>query len=128
MRLEVDGAKWHTRRQRGPVRPQSVENQQKTIRQVNNMTEARVIKPSQATEFIHAKTKWQEGFCINFRMFNLYCMRNGWPIPNIDQMIHRIGHTRPQYFGVVDLTRDINRPPHSRKHDKYGFRNLYWSI
>ena len=51
MRLEVDKEKWHTRRHRGPARPQSVENQQETIRQVNKMVEARVIKPSQATEY-----------------------------------------------------------------------------
>ena len=36
---------------------------------------------------------------------------NGWPIPNIDQMIHRIGHTRPQYFGVLDLTSGYYQAP-----------------
>ena len=85
MRLEVDGAKWHTRRHRGPARPQSVENQQKTIRQVNNMTKARVIKPLQATEYsqvlLTPKPNGKKRFCIDFRMFNLYCMRNGWSIP-----------------------------------------------
>ena len=35
----------------------------------------------------------------------------GWPIPNIDQMIQRIGEKRPKYFGILDLTSGYYQAP-----------------
>ena len=79
------------------------------------MVESSVIKPSQATEYsqvlLTPKPNGKKRFCIDFRMLNNCCAMHGWPIPNIDQMIHRIGHMRPKYFGVLDLTSGYYQAP-----------------
>jgi hypothetical protein len=46
--------------------------------------------------------KWK--FCIDFRALNDASKPLEWPIPNIKQMILRIGQRRANYFAVIDLT------------------------
>jgi hypothetical protein len=79
------------------------------------MIDASMIQPSQATEYsqvlLTPKPNGKKRFCIDFRMFNLCCVMMGWPIPNIDQMIRRIGGQRPKYFGVLDLTSGYYQVP-----------------
>jgi hypothetical protein len=35
----------------------------------------------------------------------------GWPIPNIEQMMQRIGTFKPKVFGVMDLTSGYHQSP-----------------
>ena len=35
----------------------------------------------------------------------------GWPIPNIKQLLDRLGAIRLKYFGVVDLTSGYHQAP-----------------
>ena len=87
MELVVDKARWHVDKHRGPARVQSTDNQLETIRQIGKMVKAKVIQPSQATEYSHVlltpKPGGKKRFCIDFRMFNLCYEAMGWPIPNI---------------------------------------------
>jgi hypothetical protein len=46
--------------------------------------------------------KWR--FCLDYRALNELTKSMGWPIPNIHQMLRRIGDKRPKIFGVLDLT------------------------
>jgi hypothetical protein len=46
--------------------------------------------------------KWR--FCLDYRALNELTKSMGWPIPNIHQMLRRIGGKRPKIFGVLDLT------------------------
>ena len=115
MELEVDKAKWHVDKHRGPARTQSTDNQLETIRQVNKMVKARVVAPSQATEYsqvlLTPKPGGKKRFCIDFRQLNLCCVSMGWPIPNIEHMIHRLGQNRSKFFGVLDLTSGYYQAP-----------------
>ncbi len=67
-----------------------------------------IIQTSQAESWsqVHLTPKpngtWR--FCIDFRSLNDATRRLGWPIPNIKEMIQRIGQKRAKYFAVIDLT------------------------
>jgi len=69
-----------------------------------------VIEHSQATGasqvLLVAKKNTEElRFCIDFRALNEATLsRSAWPIPNIRDMLRRLGDRRPKYFGVMDLT------------------------
>ena len=39
----------------------------------------------------------------------------GWPLPNIKQMLERIGEKRPKYFAVLDLTQGYYQMAISKK-------------
>jgi hypothetical protein len=43
-------------------------------------------------------------FCIDFRKLNDATASASWPIPNIQQMIIRIGAQRASMYGIMDLT------------------------
>jgi hypothetical protein len=67
-----------------------------------------IIQTSQAEAWsqVHLTPKpngsWR--FCIDFRSLNDATRRLGWPIPNIKEMIQRIGQKRAKYYAVIDLT------------------------
>jgi hypothetical protein len=44
-------------------------------------------------------------FCLDFKILNdaTECV-DTWPLPNIKQMIERVGRRKPKYFGNMDLT------------------------
>ena len=43
----------------------------------------------------------------------------GWPIPNIEQTLNRIGEKRPKYFAVIDLTKGFSQAPLDENSSKY---------
>jgi len=43
----------------------------------------------------------------------------GWPIPNIEQMLHRIGLHKPKYFAVLDFTSGFFQAPLGEESSKY---------
>jgi hypothetical protein len=50
-------------------------------------------------------------FCVDFRNLNLACEGMGWPLPNIPQMLRRLGDLRPKVFGKLDLTSGYHQAP-----------------
>ena len=73
-----------------------------------------VIKELQATEWsqVHlvpkptpegAPQKWR--FTLDYvRLNSATGALEGWPIPNIQQIINRIGTLKPKVFGIIDFT------------------------
>lgn len=115
MELNVDLDKWRDRKNSRPARLQTKAKQYETLRQVNKMLANNVITKSQATAYSQVlltpkpNDKWR--FCIDFRELNLLCKSMGWPIPNIKQMLQRIGDHRSEIFGVMDLTSGYHQAP-----------------
>jgi hypothetical protein len=107
MELHVDLDKWQDRKNSRPARLQTKAKQYETLRQVNKMIANNVIRKSQASSYSQVlltpkpNDKWR--FCIDFRELNLITKSMGWPIPNIKQMLQRIGDQRSMIFGVMDL-------------------------
>ena len=61
--------------------------------------------------------KWR--FCIDYRNLNNCSESMGWPIPNIEQMVRRIGDHKPTVFGVMDLTSGYFQAPISESSRVY---------
>jgi hypothetical protein len=53
------------------------------------------------------------------RRLNLHTESMGWPIPNIPQMLQRIGLRRPKFFAVMDLTMGFFQAPLAEESRKY---------
>ena len=70
--------------------------------QVQNMLDLYLIQPLQAAEKSQVVlTKKPDGswrFYIDYRALNDATESMGWPIPNIPQMLQRIGTKRPKYL------------------------------
>jgi hypothetical protein len=117
MDINVDWKKWQTPKNRGPPRVHSREKQEEIKKQVAMLQQLKVIVPSKASEYSHVHlipkptpNTWR--FCLDFVRLNDVCGAvEGWPIPNIAQMIIRIGHQKPKLFGKIDLTSGYHQAP-----------------
>jgi hypothetical protein len=98
----------------GPPRPQSAMKQLSIREQIAEYVN-KLIKPSQALHYSQVlmvpKPNGTWRFCIDFRWLNICTTGLGWPIPNIRQMIDRIGLVHAQrkpgekmIYGKFDLT------------------------
>ena len=68
------------------------------------------VSHAKATSNISSeKTGWR--FCIDFRRLNLVSKGVGWPIPNIREMMQRLGACRSVHFGKFDLTSGYFQAP-----------------
>ena len=79
------------------------------------MLEHGLIRESQAEFYsqVHhtpkPNNKWR--FCVDYRNLNTVSDGMGWPIPNISQMLQRLGQHRPRYFAKLDLTSSYHQAP-----------------
>jgi cleavage and polyadenylation specificity factor subunit 1 len=123
MEIKVDRQKWNTVRGNMGVPPR-IQSQQKNCeiqRQCEKLIELNVMKRSDSNRYsqVHLvpkpggdKTKWR--FCIDYVLLNSCCEGDGWNIPNIQQMLHRVGSHKPKYFAVMDLTSGYHQAPLSK--------------
>ena len=44
-------------------------------------------------------------FCIDFRALNMCISYMNWPLPVINQMLHRLGTHKPKYCAKFDMTK-----------------------
>jgi hypothetical protein len=115
MKLRVDEKLWISRRNRQSVRIQTRAKSAEIEKQITAMLRLGVIEPSSAGEYsqVHLTSKpggkWR--FCIDFRYLNLACLSEGWPIPNIEQMLDRLGQKKGKYWGIFDLTAGYHQAP-----------------
>lgn len=73
--------------------------------------------------------KWR--FCLDYRILNKYTKTRGWPIPNIEETLTRIGAFKPKYFCVMDCTSGYHQMPIEEQCQKYTtftttFGNYKW--
>ena len=124
MELEVDASIWNHNRNRGAARVQTRHKQEAVVEMVTKMLKTGVIIPSQASEYsqVHLVNKDRTGatannfrFTIDYRNLNSACKPLGWPLPNIKQLLQRLGAKRSKYFAVVDLTSGYHQAPLSKK-------------
>ena len=112
--LDVDKKMWETYRNRGPVRVQTKFKQDEIQRQTQQMLAAGIIEVSPASFYSQVMIATKPGgfrFCIDFRNLNDATASASWPIPNIQQMIIRIGAHRCSIFAIMDLTSGYHQAP-----------------
>lgn len=106
-------------RNKQPARKQTSTKDEAIQDFVAKALKAGIIEESQATSWSHVhltpKPNGRWRFCIDYRSLNLNTKSLGWPIPNIPQMLQRIGERKPKYFGVLDLTQGYYQAPINKK-------------
>ena len=100
---------------------------------IDDLLELQVIQPSKATAWsqVHLIRKptgdWR--FTVDYRGLNKVISNEGWQIPNMRDMLMRIGHQRPKCFAVADLTSGFFQMPLHETCRKYtafiSFRGIY---
>ena len=123
MVLKVNDAAWKVPRNRTPARFMSELKRAEIKRQVDKMLALNLIRPSQGVEksqvVLAKKPDGTWRFCINYRELNTHTESMGWPIPNIPQMLQRIGLRKPKFFAVMDLTMGLFQAPLAEESRKY---------
>jgi hypothetical protein len=116
MTIEFDKVAWkQMTANKGPPRQQSDKKEAEIIRQVTLLRDLDIIAPSKATEYSHVhlqakpNDKWR--FCVDLRNANTVSGTTGWRVPNIKDMLHRIGKSGSKYFAVMDLTSEYHQFP-----------------
>ena len=115
MTLDVDVEKWRLPKNQQGVHKQSVEKQGEIRRQVDLMRNLHVIAGSEAEHYSQVviapkpNNKWR--FCVDYKHLNQCTRSSGFPIPDIKQMINRLGEKRPKYMAVIDLTSGYHQAP-----------------
>ena len=49
--------------------------------------------------------------CVDYRALNDCTADASWPIPNVAEMLRRIGSQTPKIFGIMDLTQGYHQAP-----------------
>ena len=118
LKLTVDEAKWRVKRNRLPARPISHQKSEVLKKYLDQMLEQGVIQPSGATEYsqtIMVPKKEPNDWRVvhDFRPLNEASEGVYWPLPNIKEMLVRLGSHKPKFFAVMDLTKGYNQFPMS---------------
>ena len=98
---------WDRRENRQPARYQTTEKQQFINEHTKELRTMGVTRESQASAHsqVHLTRKadntWR--FCCDFRRLNAATQAKTWPLPNIEQMLQRIGAKKPKYLATIDL-------------------------
>ena len=123
MVLKVNDSAWKVNRNRAPARFMSELKRAEIKRQIDKMLALNLIRPSQGVEksqvVLAKKPDGSWRFCIDYRELNLHTESMGWPIPNIPQMLQRIGLRKPKFFAVMDLTMGFFQAPLAEESRKY---------
>ena len=121
MTLKVDEAKWFTPKNRGAVRQQTPLKNAEIEKQVNKMLDLGVLKQCDASSYSQAHlvpkpepNTWR--FTIDYTNLNRVTSQpEGHPIPNVNDMLQRIGQKRPKFLGVMDFTSGYHQTPMDAK-------------
>ena len=123
MVLRVDDVKWKVPRNRAPARFMSDLKRVEIKNQVEKMLDLGLIRPSQGAEksqvVLAKKPDGSWRFCIDYRARNEQTESMGWPIPNIPQMLQRIGMKKARFFAVMDLTMGFYQAPLHKDSRRY---------
>jgi len=115
MHIEVDTEKWQVPCNSGPPRSQGRNRNLEIMKQVSKMLRAKVIKPSKASFYSQVllipkpNNEWR--FCIDYRNLNMQTKRDRFPLPNISDILSRLGAKRAKYYAVVDMTKGFFQAP-----------------
>ena len=108
MTFKVEQDQWIKPATRQSYRRQTVLKDAEVVLKISTLLKCGAIRRSSARAWSQVlltpkpNNKWR--FCIDFRLLNDATSPKGWPLPRIKELVHRIGHHKPQWFGKMDLT------------------------
>jgi transposase InsO family protein len=112
----VNEEQWQVPSNRTPPRRMSPQKQDEVQKQIAELLRLGIIEKSNATYYSQVLlipkpgvNQWR--LCVDYRALNDCTADASWPIPNIDQMLRRIGNKNPKFFGSMDLTQGYHQAP-----------------
>ena len=122
--LEIKDDEWYVpanHRKRGGT---DRERQDALTPMLDQLEKSGIIEPVNASHYSHGflvpkpNGKWR--LVVDFKNINNATTKHRkWPIPNIKEMLNRIGLKKPKYFAVFDLTQGYYQCPISEASRKY---------
>ena len=113
--LVVDDEKWRVRKNRDGPRTQSAVKQSALFKTVETLLKQGIIEYSQSAHYSQIlmvpKPDGTFRMCVDYRALNDCTPDASWPIPNIAEMLRRIGTQKPKIFGTMDLTQGYHQAP-----------------
>jgi hypothetical protein len=108
--LTVDEERWNCRANSLPPRLQTPAKQVIIREHIEALLKAGIIRPCNRPYYsqVHlvpnpGENKWR--VTLDFRNLNNATVQVGsWPLPNIEQLLQRIGSQKPKYFAKFDMT------------------------
>jgi len=108
-KLEVDTEKWEQPANRLRCRSLDRERERELGELIKILVEANIIEACDAAYYSHAflvpkpNGKWR--LVLDFKNLNGATVNYyKWPLPDIREMLNRVGDSRPKFFAVFDLT------------------------
>jgi hypothetical protein len=110
--INVNTSEWENGKTSRYPRPQSLAKQYACDNFIRKAIADGLIRPSQATQFsqvlLTPKSNGTWRFCVDYRRLNQATKSMGWPIPNIESLLQRVGQRcqrgKAKYFATLDLT------------------------
>ena len=113
--LIVDGTKWKVGKNRAPPRSQSSVKQTTLFNTIQTLISQGIVEKSQSRHYSQIlmvpKPDGTFRMCVDYRALNDCTADASWPIPNIAEMLRRIGSQKPKIFGIMDLTQGYHQAP-----------------
>ena len=105
-------------------RPQSIAKMVALREFITELLRLGVIKISREATVSQVLLVQKQGgkflrFCIDYRELNKHTTTEGGVIPNIHEMLRRLGDKRSKYFAVMDLTQGYYQAPLSPESQKH---------
>ena len=129
--LKVNQQSWETRGNRAPPRRMDNTREAELRKQIDLLLRLGVIRESRAGYYSHAFVvpkpgkKWR--LVLDFKPLNKVSeVESGWGIPNIQDIMRRLGGHRPKYFAVMDLTSGFHQTPIDEESRKYTAFKTSW--
>ena len=132
--LTVKDDKWKVARSRAPPRAQNPKKQAALFTTIETLLRQGIIRKSTSPHYSQVllvpKPDNTFRMCVDYRALNDCTPDVSWPIPNIAEMLRRIGSPKPKIFGIMDLTQGYHQAPFSNTTKAYTvfitFSGLYY--
>ena len=106
--LTVKDNEWRVARNRAPSRAQNPKKQAALFATIETLLRQGIIRKSTSPHYSQVllvpKPDSTFRMCVDYRALNDCTPDASWPIPNIAEMLRRIGSRKPKNFGIMDLT------------------------
>jgi len=136
MHLNVDEDRWVIPLGRRAPRRLSAEKQEAlkedldillslgVIRYSKEQNASQVLLVKKKPSLLGAKQAWR--MCVDYRELNSVTQPEQWPLPNIKDLLERIGAHKPSFFAVLDMTSGYWQTPIAEASRKYtAFTTIY---
>jgi hypothetical protein len=122
--LQVDKEMWEQPSNAGPARTTGILREREMDKMLNILLDKGLIEDCTDAYYSHPfltpKSNGSWRLVLDFKPLNrATTSKYEWPIPNIKEMLNRVGESRPELFAVFDLTSGYYQAPIAEESRKY---------